>query len=132
MRANKGFLVGGVGLHPVSKALADEGPPSLDFLDEQSITAHGGSFPAAGPSRRDKCGSDKYSGSVEQGVEILVRGACKSWKCEHCAEVKAAMYRRGITRLAKEHDLATFGETCSITSTWYGIGCSLVCVVVCI
>ena len=95
-------------VHPVSNGLADECPQSLAFLDEQRITAHAGSFPSVRPLRRGRCGSDTYSGSLEQGVEILVRGACKCWKCEYCAELKAAMYRRGITRLAKEHDLATF------------------------
>src|SRR4029077_9635009 len=100
--------MGIVELHPVSNASADECPQSLAFLDEQRITAHAGSFPSVRPARRGTCGSDTYSGCLEQGVEILVRGACKCWKCEYCAELKAAMYRRGITRLAKEHDLATF------------------------
>jgi len=100
--------MGGVELNPVSNTLADECPQSLAFLDEQRITAHVGSFPSVRPIRRGSCGSDTYSGSLEQGVEVLVRGACKSWKCEYCAELKAAMYLRGITRLAKDHDLATF------------------------
>ena len=100
--------MGSAELHPVPSALADECPQSSAFLDEQRITAHAGSFPCVRPARRGRCGSYTYSGCLEQGIETLVRGACKSWKCEYCAEVKSEMYRRGITRLAKEHDLATF------------------------
>jgi hypothetical protein len=100
--------MGCVELHSALNEWADECPQVLAFLDEQRITARAGSFPSVRPVRRGRCGSDTYSGCLERGFETLVRGACKSWKCEYCAELKAEKYRRGITRLAKEHDLATF------------------------
>ena len=124
--------MGSVELHPVSDPSADECPPQLlEFLDDQRITARmrvcspveqsvgvkplqaatpefAGSFPSVRPVRRGRCGLDTFSGCLESGVEVLVRSACKSWKCEFCAEMKAELYRRGIVRLAKEYDLATF------------------------
>jgi len=61
--------------------------------------------------RREGCGRGTYSGHLDgmaSGEEILVRSSCGRWDCEHCAEVKAERYLKGIIRVCQEHDLAVF------------------------